>query len=255
MIFAMSDIHGCIEKFAERREQLLPFLEKGDKLILLGDFIDRGPASFECLLLAKELEDKYGKDQVIVIKGNHEVWFMDFINNLGDDWLAEDYKFTTSKTFLSNEQYEHMLTISSRLERLDFLKKAVWDNHKDLMSWVSDLRLFYETPTQIYVHAGVDEDIPEEEMKYCTLCTGDYTFTGKYPPTKGKFYKDIIAGHVATSRVAGDRSYKGIYFDGNSHFYIDGTVNKNKLLLCLAYDEVKNEYFELGIDGKMKKLK
>lgn len=255
MIFAMSDIHGCIEKFAERIEQLRPFLEKGDKLILLGDFIDRGPASFECLVLAKELEDKYGKDQVIVIKGNHEVWFMDFINNLGDDWLAEDYKFTTSKTFLSNKQYEHMSTISSRLERLDFLKKAIRDNHKKLMSWVSDLRLFYETPTQIFVHAGVDEDIPEEEIEYCTLCTGDYTFTGKYPPAKGKFYKDIIAGHVATSRVAGDRAYKGIYFDGNSHFYIDGTVNKNKLLLCLAYDEVKNEYFEFGIDGKMKKLK
>ena len=50
MIYAMSDIHGQYELFEKRIEQLRPLLEDNDsKLILLGDFIDRGNRSFDCL--------------------------------------------------------------------------------------------------------------------------------------------------------------------------------------------------------------
>ena len=102
---------------------------------------------------------------------------------------------------------------------------------------------------------GEDEDIPEEEMDYCTLGTADYIFTGKYPPTKGKFFKDVIAGHVAASHVAKDPYFKGVYFDGYSHFYIDGTVNKNKRLLCLAYDEKDGQYYDFLEDGSFKLIR
>lgn len=255
MIFAMADIHGCLEIFKSRVEQLTPYLQKGDKLLLLGDFIDRGPDSCGCLQLAKSLQDTYGEEQVIAVKGNHEVWFLDFIKGVGDEWLAEDEDFRTSRTFLSQEQYEKMISINSRLIRLAYVKKTIRTSHKELMRWTNKLPLYYETPTQIFTHAGVEEEIPEEEMEYCTLGTSDYIFTGKYPPSIGKFYKDIIAGHVAASKVARDSSFKGIYFDGYSHFYIDGTVNKNKRLLCLAYDEDEKNYYDFGEDGSMKLLR
>lgn len=254
MIFAMADIHGCLSIFKERVKQLEKYLNKGDKLLLLGDFIDRGPDSCGCLQFAKKLQDKYGQDKVIVLKGNHEVWFLDFINNLGDEWLCEDTNYNTTRTFLSEEEYETLNTISVRDERLLYLKKTIRNSNKELLKWATKLPLYYETPTQIFVHAGVDEEIPEEEMDYCTLGTADYIFTGKFPPSIGKFYKDIIAGHVAASHVAGDKGYRGIYFDGYSHYYIDGTVNKTKRLLCLAYDESEKKYYEFLEDGKMKLL-
>ena len=255
MIFAMSDFHGCIEAFEKRVEQLKPYLDKGDKLLLLGDFIDRGPDSCGCLMLAKKLQEEYGKDQIIATKGNHEVWFIDFLKGLGDDWLAEDERFGTSKTFLTAEQYEELVTITSRDERLDFIKKNIRQNHRDLVAWMCKLPLYYETPTQIFTHAGVDEDIPEEEIDYCTLGTSDYIFTGKYPPTIGKFYKDVIAGHVAASHIAKNPYLKGAYFDGYSHYYIDGTVNKYKRLLCLAYDEKEGKYYDFLEDGSMEPIR
>ena len=80
MIYAMSDIHGQYELFEKRIEQLRPLLEDNDsKLILLGDFIDRGNRSFDCLKLAFELEQKFGRNKVVVLKGNHEVWFEEFL--------------------------------------------------------------------------------------------------------------------------------------------------------------------------------
>lgn len=50
MIFAMSDIHGKHELFEKRISQIKQLLkEKDNKLILLGDYIDRGSKSYECL--------------------------------------------------------------------------------------------------------------------------------------------------------------------------------------------------------------
>lgn len=255
MIFAISDIHGAYDLFKERVEQLEPYLENGDKLILLGDYIDRGYDSCGCLRLAKELQDKYGKEQVIALKGNHEVWFLDFLISQGNDWLAEDERFCTSKTFLTDDEYEGLKLLGNREQILDYIRSTIKKSHRELLQWTSNLPLYYENATQIFVHAGVDEDIPEEEIEYCTLATGDYIFTGKYPPTKGKFYKDIIAGHVAASKVAKDNSLQGIYFDGFSHFYIDGSANKNRRLLCLGYDEETGCYYDFGLDGSKKILK
>ena len=62
MIYAMSDIHGQYDLFSKRIEQLRPLLQNNDnKLILLGDYIDRGNQSFECIKLAFDLERELEK--------------------------------------------------------------------------------------------------------------------------------------------------------------------------------------------------
>ena len=221
MIYAMSDIHGQYELFEKRIEQLRPLLEDNDsKLILLGDFIDRGNRSFD-----------------------------------EDVWLEEDKDFLTSGTFLTKEQFKELDVLPNREVRIEYVKKCIKEDHKELLVWMKKLRLFYETDTQIFVHAGVDEDIPEEEAEWCTIGTPDYVMTGKFPPSVGHFYKDIIAGHVAASHLARDLSFSGIFFDGESHYYIDGSAAKFRRVLCLAYDEKEKKYYQFDEDGKLKEIK
>lgn len=256
MIYAMSDIHGQYELFEKRIEQLRPLLEDNDsKLILLGDFIDRGNRSFDCLKLAFELEQKFGRNKVVVLKGNHEVWFEEFLFLNEDVWLEEDKDFLTSGTFLTKEQFKELDVLPNREVRIEYVKKCIKEDHKELLVWMKKLRLFYETDTQIFVHAGVDEDIPEEEAEWCTIGTPDYVMTGKFPPSVGHFYKDIIAGHVAASHLARDLSFSGIFFDGESHYYIDGSAAKFRRVLCLAYDEKEKKYYQFDEDGKLKEIK
>ena len=224
-------------------------------MILLGDYIDRENQSFECIRLAFDLEREYGKEKVIVLKGNHEVWLEEFLFLNEDVWLAEDKDFFTSRTFLSKEQFKELDVLSNRDARIEYTKKCIKENHEELLTWMRKLRLYYETETQIFVHAGVDEEIPEEEAQWCTLGTSDYIMTGKYPPSVGHFYKDIIAGHVAASHVASDKSFRDIYYDGESHYYIDGTAAKFRRILCLAYDENTRKYYQLEEDGKLKEIK
>ena len=162
MIYAMSDIHGQYELMEKRIEQLKPLLSDGSsKLILLGDYIDRGNKSYECLKLAYDLEQEFGKDKIIVLKGNHEVWLEEFLFMNEDVWLAEDKDFFTSGTFLTAEQFRELNFLPNREARIEYVKKCIKEDQKELISWMRNLRLYYETDTQIYVHAGVDEDIPE----------------------------------------------------------------------------------------------
>lgn len=256
MIYAISDIHGQYDLFSKRIEQIRPLLQDNDnKLILLGDYIDRGNQSFECIKLAFDLEQEFGKEKVIVLKGNHEVWFEEFLFLNEDVWLAEDKDFFTSGTFLTQEQFKELDVLPDRDTRIDYTKKCIKENHQELLAWMRKLRLFYETDTQIFVHAGVDEEIPEEEAQWCTIGTPDYMMTGKYPPSVGHFYKDIIAGHVAASYLAREKSFSGIYFDGESHYYIDGTAAKFRRILCLAYDENTKKYYQLEEDGKLEEIR
>lgn len=150
MIYAMSDIHGQYELFEKRIEQLRPLLEDNDsKLILLGDFIDRGNRSFDCLKLAFELEQEFGRNKVVVLKGNHEVWFEEFLFLNEDVWLEEDKDFLTSGTFLTKEQFKELDVLPNREVRIEYVKKCIKEDHKELLVWMKKLRLFYETDTQI----------------------------------------------------------------------------------------------------------
>lgn len=262
MIYAISDIHGCLDAFEKRLAQISMDLEKkGNRLVLLGDYIDRGRDSYGVLNRVYSLQKQYGDEKVVALKGNHEVWFEDFLAGRGRDWLAEDNNYKTSATFLTMEQRAKQDRIPFRAAKIGYFVRTINANHWELLSWMNKLPCYYETATQIFVHAGVDEQIPEEEMAYCTLATPEYVMTGKYPPTTGKFYKDIIAGHVAAREVANyarhveDWVGQGIFYDGYSHYYIDGSVEYTGNLLCLAYDEEKKKYYELKSDGKLALIK
>lgn len=106
-IFCMSDIHGYYQEFYSRINQLgnlhTVIDEEGeDKLILLGDYIDEGNDSFQTLNLIFTLQQSC-PERVIVLKGNHEAWFLDFLEGQDDSWLGADVGLKTSRTFLTED--------------------------------------------------------------------------------------------------------------------------------------------------------
>ncbi|SDJ16877.1 metallophosphoesterase [Natribacillus halophilus] len=55
------------------------YIHDGDDLMILGDLIDRGPQSRQCVNFALSLISIY-PDQVTYLIGNHEKMFLDFVN-------------------------------------------------------------------------------------------------------------------------------------------------------------------------------
>lgn len=86
-IFIVGDLHGCYNRLMNQLEELR-FNRQEDLLISVGDLIDRGPQSLECLDLIME-------NWFICVRGNHEQMAIDALSgknvNLwfhnGGDWF------------------------------------------------------------------------------------------------------------------------------------------------------------------------
>lgn len=262
MIYAMSDIHGCMEELQKQMEQV--DLTGNNRIVFLGDYIDYGDSSYQVLKYIWDLQKEHGAEKVIVLKGNHEQmfleWIEDYRNPCSDgtedymtfnDWLRTDFEdgATTISTFISEQQMDFLNKISKTCSLETTSREAVQmilSNHEKLIRWVRRMPSYFEAESQIFVHAGVDEDAGE----YWMYGTSDDIFWGKFPATKGKFYKTIIAGHVGTGdrTLADDRNYHDVFYDGESHYYIDGSVYKGGKLLLLAYDEESGKYYQVEND-------
>lgn len=211
-IFCISDIHGCLAEFREALE--LVDLSGDNMLVLLGDYIHGGPDPYGVLDAIMDLEQQYGPEKVVVLVGNHEDMAMD-----GRWPIARD----------------------SCVEEDDDL-----DDEKYLL-WMQGLRRYYATKRQIFVHAGIDEDAGE----LWEWATDDFTFTEKYPAETGKFSggMDIVAGHIGTAEIVDDPCFHDIYWDGESHYYIDGTVLESGVIPALMIDTETNRYYQVRESG------
>ena len=213
-IYAMSDIHGCLFEFEEALS--LVDLSGDNILVLMGDYIHGGADSYGVLKRIMELERKYGTDKVIVLAGNHED-------------MAVDGRWPISEgSSMAGYSY----------------KDQNFEDDRYLL-WMQKLRRYYSTEYQIFCHAGIDEEAGE----WWQWGTDDYIFTEKYPAETGKFYMDIIAGHIGTSAIAEDPAFHDIFYDGASHYYIDGTVLESGIIPVLKVDTARNVYYRVTETG------
>ena len=87
MIYAMSDIHGCIDKLKEMMKKV--DLTGNNRIVFLGDYMDYGDSSCQVLKYLMDLKEKYGVEKVVVLKGNHEQMFLDWINDYRNPYPDE----------------------------------------------------------------------------------------------------------------------------------------------------------------------
>lgn len=247
VIYSISDIHGNYEAMIDTLELVDLDSDKNHKLILLGDYVDRGTESCQVLYYIKKLEEQY-PEQVIILLGNHDQMFIEWLT-LKDElhWLAQEDNVLTVKSFFSEEQFnDMMLKMKSKKDTYskisEYLAQELKSHHASLVNWFvnkNEGSLFYETDDQIYVHAGIYE-VDETLWKHATEPS---EFTWKYPAEIGYFYKDIIAGHNASAMVAEDISYLGkVYWDRQSHFFIDGDTPESNSVPLLKFDVDTGEY-------------
>ena len=211
-VFAMSDIHGCADAF-HRALQLID-LSGGNQLVLCGDYIHGGGDDYAVLDRIMEMEKKYGPEKVIVLAGNHEI-------------MACDGRWPIGASRWSNAGVNR-------------------DKEGQYLLWMQKLRRYYVVQNTIFVHAGIDEEAGEG-WKWGM---DDFTLTEKYPAEVGKFYMNIVAGHIGTAEISKDPCFHDIYFDGESHYYIDGTVQESGKIPVIQLDTAANRFYRMTEKGR-----
>ncbi|MCG6907178.1 MAG: serine/threonine protein phosphatase [Desulfobacteraceae bacterium] len=170
--YAIGDIHGCADKLRGLIDQL-DIDPQRDQLVFVGDYIDRGPASFEVVEYLLGL--KTTLQDVVFLKGNHE--------QMLEDYLAGPDKLT----FLINGG---QATLDSYLRHRQTPRAPVIPPRHQ--AFFKGLRLFHETENHIFVHAGLKPKVPLDRQDPRDLLW----IRSRFIYSEADFGKPVVFGHT-----------------------------------------------------------
>ena len=169
-LIAIGDIHGCNVALRALIEAIDPGPD--DTIVVLGDVIDWGPDSRDCV---QQLIDLSSRCQFILVRGNHEEMLYAALEsqselrywlNFGGEETLKSYPYQGGDEFIDREHVR-------------FLK--------------SQARDFYETEDFIFVHASYDPNKPMPEQSNTTL-QWEHIDPERMRPHFSS--KTVIAGHT-----------------------------------------------------------
>ena len=162
---AIGDIHGCDVALNSILDQFEPTAE--DTVVVIGDIVDRGPGTRQVI---ERLMEVAQTSRLIGILGNHEQMFLEAYH--GGDVLETWIGFGGQAVL---DSYGG-----------DF--NAIPPEH---IEFLLSFRNYWETESEIFVHANLDPDVPLIEQTI--ECLRWRKLTGTEPPHPSG--KRIICGH------------------------------------------------------------
>ncbi len=157
-IWIIPDIHGCVATLEMlMAQQIKP--NKSDRLIFLGDYIDRGPDSKGVIDFIMQMQaEGYN---ITALKGNHE-------DSCVKAWEADKNR----KSFLSmrtksslQKEWEHFGGVETLKSFGVTWPSKIPDNY---IRWMQSLKNYEESEKFIAVHAGLnfDAEDPFSDVRY-----------------------------------------------------------------------------------------
>lgn len=225
----ISDIHGELTLFEELLKKVA-FNEQEDQLVLLGDYIDRGPHSREVLSKVSYLKSKGSQ----VLMGNHEQIMLDVFENENkydwDFWLHTAGGLATMRSYGFSEEEVKKASTLEEFSLVPFLTEELIQH----LEFIRHLDTVIEQDDFIFVHAGVDPGIPLDQNSSKSLLWIRDEFHSGY---RGE--QTVIFGHTPTPRLHHDKKNHQIYFGENRIIGIDGGAVFGGQLNCLELPSQK----------------
>ena len=173
-VLAIGDIHGMYDKLIALMDEVR-FDPAEDLLVCLGDYVDRGTQSLECLDYVMDLQQHH-PERVIALLGNHEFAMLDYFEfrtGSGLMWLDNGGQ-ATLRQFLQLPDTE--------------LKKR--------FRWISGLPICYQKDNFYFCHAGIDPYYPLAEQRKKDLLWIRQKFFFSYHGNE-----TIVVGHTPVQYV------------------------------------------------------
>jgi serine/threonine protein phosphatase 1 len=213
---AIGDVHGNLAALEDLLEQLRGELAKGDVVVFLGDYVDRGPDSRGCIDAILTLQ-RDGPAEVVCLRGNHE------------DWLLRTMDDHTSHSWLLS--MEGLTTVASySTEACDALAEALGDAGAQLFlgrlalpyerffaampaehqRFLRQLAYAYRSSECLCTHAGFDPAVPDLIEQTPHVCIWGHAafpagYLGTTPAVYGHWNSAVIdADGWPRPRLAGN---------------------------------------------------
>lgn len=177
--FVIGDVHGCLKAFnelLERFEREYDMALSRDRLILLGDYIDRGPDSAGVIARLVQLIADFGETQVVALLGNHEHMALEYFAGENQERWMRNGAAQTLESFSQNT-----------------------GSQAQFLSLAKTLRPYFEDEHYLYVHGGIQPGIPLEAQSLRDLIWIREAFY----QSPSAYHKPVIFGHTPVSSLNG----------------------------------------------------
>lgn len=184
-VLAIGDIHGCDAALDALLEQVSPAAD--DLLVVLGDVVDRGPGTKQCIDRLLEIRDRC---RLIFLQGNHEDMLLRGID--GESWLPGWLELGGYETLQS---YSPLSAIAA-LQQLGSIRlirewaARIPSEHVELLRQGLG---YFETDDTIFVHANLDPHVPLDRQKPDWLLWRHLSGYERPHPSG----KRVVCGHTA----------------------------------------------------------
>lgn len=227
MIYAVSDLHGCYDKYTKLLERL--HMTSDDSLYILGDIVDRGSRGMKILLALIDRENVFSS------RGNHDYSAQVLLRNfaLPNDGCFADELEEAFRLWLSDggsTTYEEFLKLDESKQRAVLRYLGSLLVYKKLTVGGQKFFLAHTIPGKAKML-----DIPN--WKNSDFIMGE-------PEYEKMYFEDMltVTGHTPTGFI--DPEYIGQIWKGNNHIAIDcGAVFGNPLG-CICLDTMEEIYVE-----------
>lgn len=166
-LYVIPDIHGSISCLQAICDRILPLRKSDggkDKLVFLGDYIDRHPDSHLVIDYLIETQKKF-PGQVEFLMGNHELMMLQCLDLDPNKKLTLQAKASTERMWMGNGGIDtvmgYMLRNGIISERCDLPLHRIRDLiPKEHVEFLQNLKPYYEFEDYIFVHGGLDPTEP-----------------------------------------------------------------------------------------------
>ena len=194
-LYAVGDVHGCLDLYQALEARIIADLAtQGGRgvVVLLGDMIDRGPASAD--LIDHLLRPPPPQLLRIALRGNHEEMFTQFLADpaSGGAWLRSGGSETLGSYGLDPGPFLRRETTARR--RAMALAATVPPEHHAFLRGLADALI---VPPFLLCHAGVDPGrLPEQQT------AADLRWGRRVPASAldgADFPLKVVHGHVPSA--------------------------------------------------------
>lgn len=160
VIYAVGDVHGCLDPLLELEERMredAAGIEGRKLIVMLGDYIDRGPKS--AAVLYHLMASPPGGFDRICLRGNHDDAFLAFLDaDPAGDWVVDHGAAETFRSY-GVELDAGVVTASHTLRAM--IRAAIPQSHVDFLR---SLPVLLTVGTDVFAHAGIRPGRPLAEQ-------------------------------------------------------------------------------------------
>jgi calcineurin-like phosphoesterase family protein len=216
--YVIGDIHGCATELS-RLIEALPLI-RGDRVIFLGDYIDRGPDSRAVISYLLKFRQQHDSIEPVFLKGNHEDMLLSFLGHSGQ----------YGEMFLANGGKATLMSYGVEPENAN-LESAIAAIPSDHMAFFQGLENFYATDSFLCVHAGINpqKNLAQQNNEELFWIRNTFIYRAHTLPYT------VLFGHTPQPAVFFDLPYK---------VGLDTGLVYGNMLTCLELDE--KVLFQIG---------